>query len=164
MITLISFHESHGVYGVVKVFVTWVEKSSCNEPFFISHLFETIKHYSIHFDTLDVAISNIFEEQKVLLEKVIFGREILNIIACEGITRVERFEFYKQWQRCIQQLRFMQNALAYENAIQKVNYESILGFYDKHFGIGNDDGWLFIKLKNEIMYTWKPIPLRVKVF
>ncbi len=60
MITLISSYESHGVYGVVKIFVTRVENSSCNQPFFILHLFETIKHYSIHFDTLDVAISNIF--------------------------------------------------------------------------------------------------------
>jgi hypothetical protein len=54
MITLILFHKSHGVDGVVKVFVTGVENASCNEPFFISRLSKTIKHYSIHFDTLDV--------------------------------------------------------------------------------------------------------------
>jgi hypothetical protein len=74
------------------------------------------------------------------LEKAIFGREILDIITCEGTTRVERFESYKQWQRCIQQSRFMQKALPYENVIQKVNYESILCSYEKHFGIGKDDG------------------------
>ncbi len=71
MITLISFHESHGVYGVVKVFVTWVENSNCDEPFFISHFSETIKHYLVDFDTLDVTISNSFEEQRILLEKAI---------------------------------------------------------------------------------------------
>jgi len=26
------------------------------------------------------------------------------------------------------------------NAVQKINYESIWGSYDKHFGIGKDDG------------------------
>jgi len=48
-----------------------VENSSCDEPFFISHFFETIKHYAVDFDTLDVTISNIFEEQRILLEKAI---------------------------------------------------------------------------------------------
>jgi len=59
ILTSASFHIFHGVYGVVKVFVTRVENASCNEPFFIFRLFETIKHFSIHFDTLDVVTSSI---------------------------------------------------------------------------------------------------------
>jgi len=166
MITLASFHKSHGVYGVVKVFVTGVENASCNEPFFISRLSKTIKHYSIHFDTLDVVTSSSSEKHRIVFEKEILGRQILNIIACEGTSRVERFESYKQWQRCIQRSGFIQRPLPFKNATQKVNYESILGSYDKRFGIGKDDGWLFIGWKNEIMCafsTWKPVPLRMKV-
>jgi hypothetical protein len=48
-----------------------VENSNCDEPFFISHFSETIKHYLVDFDTLDVTISNSFEEQRILLEKAI---------------------------------------------------------------------------------------------
>jgi hypothetical protein len=57
--TSTSFHIFHGLYGVVNVFVTRVENVSYNEPFFISWFFETIKHFSIHFDTLDVTSSSI---------------------------------------------------------------------------------------------------------
>jgi hypothetical protein len=149
-----------------KVFVTGVENASCNEPFFMSRLSKTIKHYSIHFDTLDVVTSSISEQHRIIFEKEILGRQILNIIACEGTSRVERFESYKQWQRCIQRSGFIQRPLPFKNATQKVNYESILGSYDKRFGIGKDDGWLFIGWKNEIMCafsTWKPVPLRMKV-
>ncbi|KAH9540082.1 hypothetical protein CY35_15G090800 [Sphagnum magellanicum] len=149
-----------------KVFVTGVENASCNEPFFISRLSNTIKYYSIHFDTLDVVTSSISEKHRIVIEKHIFGRQILNIIACEGTSRVERFESYKQWQRCIQRSGFIQRPLSLKNTAQKVNYESILGSYDKRFGIGKDDGWLFIGWKNAIMCafsTWKPIPLRMKV-
>jgi hypothetical protein len=84
MITSTSFHKSHGVYGVVKVFVTGVENASCNERFFISRLSKTIKHYSIHFHTLDVVTSNISQKHRIVIKKYIFGRQILNIIACEG--------------------------------------------------------------------------------
>lgn len=149
-----------------KVFVTGVENASCNEPFFISRLSNTIKHYSIHFDTLDVVTSSTSEKHRIGFEKEILGRQILNIIACEGTSRVERFESYKQWQRCIQRSGFKQRPLPFKNAAQKVNYESILGSYDKRFGIGKDDGWLFIGWKNAIMCafsTWKPVPLRMKV-
>jgi hypothetical protein len=78
-----------------------MENASCNEPFFISHLSKTIKYYSIHFDTLDVITSSIFEKHRIVIEKYIFGKQILNIIACQGTSRAEHFESYKQWQRCI---------------------------------------------------------------
>ncbi|CAK9207163.1 unnamed protein product [Sphagnum troendelagicum] len=149
-----------------KVFVTGVENASCNEPFFISRLSQTIKHYSIHFDTLDVVTSSISEKHRIAFERIILGRQILNIIACEGTSRVERFESYKHWQRCIQRSGFIQKPLPFTSADQKVNYEYMLGSYDKRFGIGKDDGWVFIGWKNAIMCafsTWKPIPLRIKV-
>jgi hypothetical protein len=70
MITSTSFRKFHGVYGVVKVFVTGVENASCNEPFFISRLLKTIKYYSIHFDTLDVVTSSILKNIKLLLKNI----------------------------------------------------------------------------------------------
>jgi hypothetical protein len=72
MITSTSFHKSHGVYGVVKVFVIGVENASCNEPFFIFHLSKTIKHYSIHFETLDVVNSSISQKHKIVIKKKYF--------------------------------------------------------------------------------------------
>lgn len=41
---------------------------------------------------------------RLMFEKELFGREIVNIIACEGFERVERAQTYKQWQ-----LRNMRN-------------------------------------------------------
>jgi hypothetical protein len=150
----------------VKVFVTGVVNASCNEPFFLSRLHETIKHYSVQFDTLDVVIPNSFEKNRVIFEKEVMGREILNIIACEGTTRVERFESYKQWHRCIQQSAFKQKPLGCPSAAHIVD-ESILGSYDKRFGMGKDDGWFLMGWKNEIVCAfsaWEPIPLKATRF
>jgi hypothetical protein len=35
---------------------------------------------------------------RLLIERDIIGRSVLNVIACEGADRVERPETYKQWQ------------------------------------------------------------------
>jgi hypothetical protein len=150
----------------VKVFVTGVMNANCNEPFFMSRLHETIKHYSVQFDTLDVVIPDNFGENRLLLEKEIIGREILNIIACEGAMRVERHESYKCWQRCIQRFAFKQKRIQCPSVAHMVD-KSLLASYDKRFGLGKDDGWFLMGWKNEIVCAfsaWEPIPLKAKHF
>ncbi|CAK9275523.1 unnamed protein product [Sphagnum jensenii] len=137
-----------------KVFVTGVVNANCNEPFFMSRVHETIKHYSTKFDTMDVVIPSNMIKRRELEE--IYGREILNIIGCEGMERIERPESYKQWHSCIQRAGFVQKPLC---PFIDSTIKSILGTCHKHFGIGQDGGWFLMGWKNEIVYAlsaWKP--------
>jgi hypothetical protein len=96
----IHLDKSWWIFCVVKVFVTGVVNAHCNEPFFMSRVRETIKHYLAKFDAMDVVIPSNMIERRELEE--IYGREILNIIGCEGMERIERPGSYKQWHSRIQ--------------------------------------------------------------
>ena len=54
-------------------------------------------HYSSVFDMLDANVPRDNEARK-MLERIPFGRDALNIIACEDAERTHRPESYRQWQ------------------------------------------------------------------
>ncbi|KAH8957786.1 hypothetical protein BDL97_07G109100 [Sphagnum fallax] len=138
-----------------KVFVAAVANASLNEPFFMSRVRETIKYYSIQFDMLDVIMPPCLKE-RFLIEQELYGREILNIIACEGLERTERPESYRQWHSRIQRAGFVQKPLQ----LSETNtIKSILRSYDKRFGIGRDGGWFLSGWRNQVMNAisiWEP--------
>lgn len=59
-----------------------------------------LHYYSAIFDSLDAtfgASSSSYDHQERLVLEEKFGREIENIVACEGLERVERHERYDKW-------------------------------------------------------------------
>lgn len=70
---------------------------SYGAPFFVTRFREALFHYSSLFDMLDTTVPR-NNEQRGLIERGIFGRDLINVIACEGSERVERPETYRQWQ------------------------------------------------------------------
>jgi hypothetical protein len=122
----------------------------------MSRVREAIKYYSIQFDTLDVVMPPNLKG-RLLIEKEVFFQEILNIIACEGLERVDRPESYKQWHSRIQRAGFVQKPLQ----LSETNtIKSILRSYDKRFGIGRDGDWFLSGWRNQAMYAfsiWEPI-------
>lgn len=64
----------------------------------VDRLVGSLNYYSAVFDSLDVTFgsSSSLMEERLALEEM-FGREIENIIACEGLERVERHERYGRW-------------------------------------------------------------------
>jgi hypothetical protein len=66
-------------------------------PFFVTRFRETLFHYSALFDMLETLVPR-EDWERMLIEKEIFGREALNVIAREGWERMKRPETYKQWQ------------------------------------------------------------------
>ncbi|KAF5940843.1 hypothetical protein HYC85_022010 [Camellia sinensis] len=66
-------------------------------PFFVTCLREALFHFSALFDMLETNAPHEHHE-RMLIEREIFEKEALNVIACEGWERVERPETYKQWQ------------------------------------------------------------------
>ncbi|KAJ8479785.1 hypothetical protein OPV22_023512 [Ensete ventricosum] len=137
-------------------FIHAVVNGSYSAPFFITRFREALFHFSALFDMLNTNVPR-DDEQRTLIERDLFGREALNVIACEGPERVERPETYKQWQ--VRNLRAGFVQLPPNPDIMKKAKDKVKGCYHKDFVIDEDGGWLIQGWKGRIIYAisaWKP--------
>ncbi|KAK7404564.1 hypothetical protein VNO78_05516 [Psophocarpus tetragonolobus] len=79
------------------IFTHCITNGSYNSPFFATRFREALFHYSSAYDMCDTVIPR-ENEWRLMIERELLGREIMNVIACEGSERIERPETYKQWQ------------------------------------------------------------------
>jgi hypothetical protein len=137
------------------VFIQAIMNGSYNSPFFMSRFREALFHYSAVFDMLETNIPR-NNEQRLLIESTLFGRQAVNVISCEGQERLERPETYKQWQVRNQKAGFKQ--LPMNRDIMKRAQEKVR-CYHKDFIIDEDNRWLLQGWKGRILLalsTWKP--------
>lgn len=138
------------------LFIHGIINGAYNAPFFVTRFREALFHYSALYDMLETIVPG-EDLQRMLIEKEIFGREALNVIACEGWERVERPETYKQWKIRILRAGFMQ--LPLDREVVKKAIEKVKSSYHKDFVIDEDSRWLLQGWKGRIIYalsTWKP--------
>lgn len=138
------------------VFVQGIVNGAYNAPFFITRFREALFHYSSLFDMLDANIPREIHE-RMLLEKIVFGREAMNVIACEAAERIERPETYKQWQ--VRNLRAGFEQLPLDKEIVKLARNRVKSTYHKDFVIDEDGQWLLQGWKGRIIYalsSWRP--------
>ncbi|XP_023550819.1 DELLA protein GAI-like [Cucurbita pepo subsp. pepo] len=100
------------VLGLIKTtqpkIVTIVEQeANHNGPIFLDRFTEALHYYSNLFDSLEGSSIG-FEpaNEDVLLSEVYLGRQICNVVACEGTDRVERHESLTQWRTRIESAGF----------------------------------------------------------
>ncbi|OEL17523.1 Scarecrow-like protein 9 [Dichanthelium oligosanthes] len=86
------------------MFIHGVINGAYGTTYFLTRFREVLFHCSAQFDLLDATVPRDSQE-RLLIERDIFGRAALNVIACEGADRVERPETYKQWQARNQRAR-----------------------------------------------------------
>lgn len=72
--------------------------SEHNKLSFAPRLRESLRHYYTVFDVLDTLLPRFMPERQVI-EQEFFGREIINVISCEGSQRVERHERHEAWRQ-----------------------------------------------------------------
>ncbi|KAK9048380.1 hypothetical protein SSX86_014482 [Deinandra increscens subsp. villosa] len=74
------------------------QESDHNLTRFMDRFVEGLHYYSAVFDSIDTIFNTgkISGEDRVRLEDMV-GKEILNIVACEGLERVERHERIARW-------------------------------------------------------------------
>ncbi|KAG8634760.1 hypothetical protein MANES_17G080200v8 [Manihot esculenta] len=74
--------------------VTIVEQeANHNGPVFLDRFTESLHYYSTMFDSLEGSVSS----QDKVMSEVYLGKQICNVVACEGADRVERHETLNQW-------------------------------------------------------------------
>lgn len=138
------------------VYLHGVINGSYNAPFFISRFREALFHYSSLFDMLETNVPREIHE-RMLLEKQIFGWEVMNVIACEGAERIERPETYRQWQ--VRNLSAGFRQLPLDREIMNIAKERVKTCYHKDFVIDEDGHWMLLGWKGRIinaLSSWKP--------
>ncbi|KAI9152863.1 hypothetical protein LWI28_002266 [Acer negundo] len=137
-------------------FIHGIVNGAFNAPFFVTRFREALFHFSAMFDMLETIVPR-EDRERMLIEKEIFGRDALNVVACEGWERVERPESYKQWQ--IRNLRAGFVQLPLDRDIVKRATDRVRTSYHKDFVIDEDSRWLLQGWKGRIIYAlsvWKP--------
>ncbi|MCD7457285.1 hypothetical protein HAX54_034783 [Datura stramonium] len=139
------------------IFIHGIVNGAYSAPFFVTRFREVLFHFSALFDMLEVNVPREFPE-RILIEREIFGREALNVIACEGWERVERPETYKQWQVRLLRARFTQ--IPFERELMDRAVEKVRTSYHKDFVIDQDGKWMLLGWKGRTIYAiscWTPI-------
>ncbi|AEC08204.1 GRAS family transcription factor [Arabidopsis thaliana] len=140
------------------VFIPGILSGSYNAPFFVTRFREVLFHYSSLFDMCDTNLTR-EDPMRVMFEKEFYGREIMNVVACEGTERVERPESYKQWQARAMRAGFRQIPLEKE-LVQKLKLMVESGYKPKEFDVDQDCHWLLQGWKGRIVYgssIWVPL-------
>ncbi|KAF8397469.1 hypothetical protein HHK36_016386 [Tetracentron sinense] len=138
------------------VFIHGVVNGTYSAPFFVTRFREALFHFSALFDMFETIVPR-ENQERMVLEREILGREALNVIACEGSERVERPETFRQWQ--VRNLRAGFRQLSLNQEIMKMARDWVASSYHKDFVIDRDSQWMLLGWKGRIIYalsSWKP--------
>ncbi|KAK1374666.1 DELLA protein GAI [Heracleum sosnowskyi] len=92
--------------------VTVVEQeANHNGPLFLDRFTESLHYYSTLFDSLESCGGGVdggvsVSTQDKVMSEVFLGRQICNLVACEGVDRIERHEPLSQWRDRFNLARF----------------------------------------------------------
>ncbi|XP_058199527.1 scarecrow-like protein 33 isoform X1 [Rhododendron vialii] len=139
------------------IFIQSVINGSYNSPFFVTRFREALYHYSSLFDMLDANIPR-DNQERMDFEQEFLGREIMNVIACEGAERVEKPETYKQWQARTMRAGLKILPLLSQELLRKFRC-NVKARYHKDFVIDEDGQWMLQGWKGRIICAsscWVP--------
>ena len=109
---------------------------------FVARVQEAFRHYLAVFEALENVLPKESKERFVL-ENAFFGREVLNVIAAEGPSRVERHERSDSWRRRLTQSGFQMLPYS-QQAIQQESKTLRLG---SPFSLQNSAGMVRLQYR-----------------
>ncbi|CAD6218087.1 unnamed protein product [Miscanthus lutarioriparius] len=136
------------------VFILFIMNGTYSSPYFVPRFREALFHYSAMFDMMDATTPR-DSDLRVLVERDLFGQCAQNVIACEGLDKVERPETYKKWQ--LRNHRAGLRQLTLDTDIVMAVRESIRDKFHEDFVTDVDHQWLLGGWKGRILYamsTW----------
>ncbi|CAN8311526.1 unnamed protein product [Cochlearia groenlandica] len=139
------------------LFLSSTINGSFNAPFFTTRFKEALFHYSALFDMFGSTLSK-ENPERIRFEREFYGREVMNVIACEGVDRVERPESYKQWQVRMTRAGFKQKHVKPE-LVEFFREKMKKWGYHKDFVLDEDSNWFLQGWKGRILFSsscWVP--------
>ncbi|GAB4824427.1 hypothetical protein Ancab_007312 [Ancistrocladus abbreviatus] len=138
------------------LFIYAIVNGTHSIPFFTTRFREALFHYSSVFDMLEATML-LDDHERWLFESELHGKEILSVVACEGVERVYRPETYKRWQgrllrAGLRQIPLDQELVNQAKAVVKANYH-------KDIVVDEDHHWMLQGWKGRIFFAlscWKP--------
>ncbi|XP_015080715.1 scarecrow-like protein 21 [Solanum pennellii] len=124
--------------------VTLVEQeSNTNTAPFFPRFQEALDYYSAMFESIDVTLER-DRKERINVEQHCLARDIVNVIACEGMERVERHELLGKWKLRFTMAGFHQYPLSsYVNSVIK----SLMRCYSEHYTLVEKDGAMLLGWK-----------------
>ncbi|KAK6928843.1 Transcription factor GRAS [Dillenia turbinata] len=130
-----------------KLMVVTEQESDHNASSLMDRVVEALKFYAALFDCLESTITQAYTERQKI-EKMLFGEEIKNIIACEGPERKERHEKLEKWILRLELAGFGRVPLSYNGMLQA---KRLLSYGYDGYNIKDENGCLYI--------CWQDCPL-----
>ncbi|EPS58722.1 hypothetical protein M569_16090, partial [Genlisea aurea] len=81
-----------------EIFTVVEQEANLSGNFFLDRFTEALHYYSAIFDSLESCGGAASGEDKMMSE-VYLGRQICNVVSCEGADRFERYETLERWKR-----------------------------------------------------------------
>jgi hypothetical protein len=119
----------------------------------VSRFRKALNNFAALFDLIDTTVPQ--ENKNRLLVEQELARCAMNIIACEGVDRVERPHNYKQWHARCERAGLRQLPLDLD--IVQASKDKVNKEYRKYFVINEDHGWLLQGWKGQVLSaisTW----------
>lgn len=127
-----------------KVLTLVEQDANTNTTPFLARFMETLDYYSAVFESIDVALPRESKE-RVNVEEHCLARDIVNVIACEGVQRVERHELAGKWRARMLMAGFRPHPLSlYVNN----SIKSLLESYNEEYRLKEDGEILILGWRN----------------
>lgn len=138
-----------------KLMVITEQESNQNGSGLMDRVLEALNFYAAIFDCLESTIPRASGERQ-RVEKMLFGEEIKNIIACEGVERKERHEKLEKWSLRLELAGFGRVSLSYNGMLQADRLLQSYG-YDG-YNIKEENGCFFLCWQERPLFSvsaWK---------
>lgn len=129
-----------------------------NTPFFLSRIREIFTTYLALFESLDEGFQ-LNCPKRAVFEREVLGRDVINIVACEGTARIPRAEKFAKWKTRLRKSFFHQVPFTSE-AINEM--QQLLDRCSQSFGILAEDNVLKLLWKSKpvlVASVWKPLTI-----
>ncbi|KAF6163016.1 hypothetical protein GIB67_021165 [Kingdonia uniflora] len=119
------------------------QESNTNTSPFFTRFVETMNYYSAMFESIDVTLPRNGKE-RINVEQHCLARDIVNIIACEEMERVERHELLGKWKSRFTMAGFQPHPLSsYVNSVIR----SLMKGYSENYTLVEKDGAMLLGWK-----------------
>ncbi|XP_057453227.1 GRAS family protein TF80-like [Lotus japonicus] len=130
-----------------KVMVITEQEANVNGSTLTDRMENALQFYGALFDCLEATFPRTLVD-RTLLEKMLLGKQIKNIIACEGVERKERYEVVRTWIPRLQLAGFGMVSISPNGMIQaKTLLQNYVG------------GYHTVQDKNCLFMCWEGRPL-----